>query len=163
MKELPGTLSFFIRHAIILVLFLVFSSGNALAQDFTISGYVKEDGAGLSGVTMSGLPGSPVTDATGFYSDTVPSGWTGTVTPSLAGYTFDPSFIPYTNVITDQINQNYEVTYKEFITNAELVNISEGGVASFQVKLSFPPESSITATVSRLSGDSDITVSSGPV
>ena len=49
----------------------------------TISGYVRTaGGSAISGVILDGLPSTPSTDATGYYSDTaVPSGWSGTVTP----------------------------------------------------------------------------------
>ena len=55
---------------------------------FTISGSVTTSGgAGVSGVTINGLPGNPVTDSAGNYSATVPSGWSGTATPAKAGDT----------------------------------------------------------------------------
>jgi hypothetical protein len=74
----------------------------------TISGTVTCDAAGLAGVTISGLPSSPVTDGSGNYSDaTVTSGWSGTAIPTKAGYTFEPNKIVYTNVTTNQIGQNY--------------------------------------------------------
>ena len=56
---------------------------------------------------MTGLPGSPATNASGAYTATVPSGWTGTATPTLAGYTFTPASRSYTNVVADQTAQDY--------------------------------------------------------
>ena len=76
-----------------------------------ISGYVRtSEDTGISGVTMSGLPGNPTTNGDGYYSDTVDHGWSGTVTPTKSGYTFDPSNRPYTDVTTDQTAQNYTGT-----------------------------------------------------
>jgi hypothetical protein len=50
----------------------------------------------------------------------------------------------------------------QFVIDAdEPIEIEEGGTASFQVKLSAEPSSDVTASVSHLSGDSDITVQSG--
>jgi predicted SpoU family rRNA methylase len=50
----------------------------------------------------------------------------------------------------------------QFVVDAdEPIEIEEGGTASFQVKLSAEPSSEVTASVSHLSGDSDITVDSG--
>lgn len=72
-----------------------------------ISGTVTCDGAGLAGVTISGLPGAPVTDGSGNYSDDVTVGWSGTAIPAKAGYTFEPNKIVYNNVTTDQTGQNY--------------------------------------------------------
>jgi len=70
----------------------------------TISG-----NAGLAGVVMSGLPGNPVSSEGGIYSGFVQEGWSGTVTPTLAGYLFTPPSITYTDVTTDQLNQDYTV------------------------------------------------------
>jgi len=72
----------------------------------TISG-----SAGVSGVTMKGLPGPPVvTDSSGFYSVTVDYGWSGTVTPDKEGYTFSPTSVPYPKVTADMANQDYVPT-----------------------------------------------------
>ena len=56
---------------------------------------------------MNGLPGNPTTNASGVYSGTVTSGWSGTVTPTLAGYIFAPVNRVYTNVTSSQTAQNY--------------------------------------------------------
>jgi hypothetical protein len=72
---------------------------------FTISGT-----AGISGVSMNGLPGNPVTNGSGFYSAIVPYNWGGTVTPTIAGYTFDPVSKLYTNVVVDTPSQDYVCT-----------------------------------------------------
>ncbi len=76
----------------------------ATKQTFTISGNMM----GIAGVEMRGLPGNPVTDATGAYSDTVPYGWSGTVTPTKRGLKFEPPSITYSKVTADiQRNSNY--------------------------------------------------------
>jgi C1A family cysteine protease len=73
-----------------------------------ISGTVRTaDGNGLSGVTLSGLPTSPVTPASGAYSDLVAAGWSGTATPASSGYTFSPSSRSYTNIMANQLNQDF--------------------------------------------------------
>jgi len=69
----------------------------------TISGTVTtSSGAPVAGVTIVGLPGNPVTDAGGSYSATVPWGWSGSVTPTHAGYAFWPAGRDYTFVTTDR-------------------------------------------------------------
>ncbi|MBA7636855.1 hypothetical protein ES703_44483 [subsurface metagenome] len=73
-----------------------------LLAPMTISG-----NAGLAGVVMSGLPGNPVSSEGGIYSGFVQEGWSGTVTPTLAGYLFTPPSITYTDVTTVQLNQDY--------------------------------------------------------
>ena len=86
------------------------------AQNYTavvkriISGYVYTPGNPAtyrSGITLtfSGL-GTTTTDGSGFYTLSVPSGWTGTVVASAAGFVFAPASKSYTNVTTSQVNQN---------------------------------------------------------
>lgn len=76
---------------------------------FVISGSV-----GMSGVKMNGLPNSPISDNNGFYSDIVDYGWSGTVTPVIEGFTFDPTFKTYNNVKGNFDNQNYNAAIKKF-------------------------------------------------
>ena len=75
---------------------------------YTVSGTVTVGSTGLPGVTMSGLPGSPVTDASGDYSAQVTHGSTLTVTPTHPIYTFDPVSNTYTNVTANITDQNYD-------------------------------------------------------
>jgi len=77
---------------------------------YTISGTVTSGGPGLDGVTMDGLPGNPVTAGGGLYNATVPYNWGGTVTPTKAGYTFVPASRLYSNVTSNQTNQDYDGT-----------------------------------------------------
>ena len=99
-----------------------FGVKNAYAQatngvTYTISGQVTDDGGGgLDGVAMSGLPGSPVTAGGGFYTDTVPAGFTGTVTPTLAQYTFVPPSASWTNLTSNQT--------QDFVADPFTINIS---------------------------------------
>jgi parallel beta-helix repeat protein len=48
-----------------------------------------------------------VTDGSGYYSFRVPYNWSGTVTPQLALYTFDPSERVYENLKMDLAEQNF--------------------------------------------------------
>ena len=76
----------------------------------TLSGTVYADnGAPLAGVRFDASAGQfscPNSDSTGHYFCTVPEGWSGTVTPSLAGYEFTPSQRAYDNVTADE-TQDY--------------------------------------------------------
>ena len=72
-----------------------------------ISGKVQKDSSGLSGVTMTGLPGNPTTDSSGEYSMAVDHGWGGTVRPQKSGFSFSPLSISYSNVTSDQTGQDY--------------------------------------------------------
>jgi len=80
-------------------------SGNVSTSD--AAGSMRIQAAGLIDVVMDGLPGDPKTDASGNYSATADYGFSGTVTPTKAGYSFSPSSMPYTNVTSDKLDQNY--------------------------------------------------------
>ena len=69
--------------------------------------------AGAGGAVLSYDDGGAMTataSANGDYSFTVSYGWSGTVTPSLASYTFSPPIRTYSGVTTDQTDQDYTVT-----------------------------------------------------
>jgi hypothetical protein len=76
----------------------------------SISGIVTCGGSGLQNVVLNGLPGNPATNASGQYTAMVNNGWSGTVTPTLAGYTFSPVSRTYTSVTTNQTTQDYTAT-----------------------------------------------------
>ncbi|MBM3883487.1 MAG: hypothetical protein FJ387_27915 [Verrucomicrobia bacterium] len=110
---------------------------------YTISGHARTSGGvGISGVTLSGLPGNPVTDASGYYTASVSSGWSGTATPSKAGYTLSPPSRTYNNVTSNQSNQDYTGTLPPY-TISGLVRTS-GGVAISGVTLSGLPGNPVT-------------------
>ncbi|MCJ7484798.1 MAG: carboxypeptidase regulatory-like domain-containing protein, partial [Candidatus Aminicenantes bacterium] len=85
---------------------------------YSISGTVTRDGAPFAGALISGLPGNPRTDANGVYTATVYSGWSGTVTPTLPGFTFNPATKTYTGVMANQTLQNYTVTFQGGVDDA---------------------------------------------
>ena len=79
----------------------------------TISGYVRSSsGNGFSGVTVTfnNGGGTDTTNSSGYYSREVTYGWSGTVTPVRGGYSFVPVSRSYSNVTTDQLNQDYTGT-----------------------------------------------------
>jgi len=81
----------------------------AAAAALTISGRVRDlDGAGIQGAAMTGLPGTPVTNADGTYTASVSYGWSGVVTPARTCYNFLPVSMTYTNLTSDQSNQDYQ-------------------------------------------------------
>jgi hypothetical protein len=77
-------------------------TGENYAVLVTISG-----NAGVGGATLTYTGGSTVANGSGNYSITVAYGWTGTVTPSKAGYTFSPDHRDYSNVTANLTNENY--------------------------------------------------------
>jgi ubiquitin len=78
-------------------------------QTYQVSGTVALSGVGLGGVTLTATGGVSCgsTTGAGTYSCTVPSGWTGTVTPALVGYTFTPGSRSYSNVTANAMAQDY--------------------------------------------------------
>ena len=106
-----------------------------------ITGTVTLGGAPLPGVVMNGLTGSPVTDASGIYTGTEAAGWSGTVTPALAGYTFTPASIPYTNVMADQTAQNYTATLLTYTISG---TVTVGGSGLMGVTMAGLPGSPVT-------------------
>jgi lysophospholipase L1-like esterase len=80
---------------------------------YVISGYVlNECSAPIKSVAVNANNGgcSTTTDANGYYEVRVPSGWSGTVTPSKSYYTFEPVNMVYADVLFDQTEQNYQAT-----------------------------------------------------
>ena len=76
--------------------------------DLTISGTITYKGAGLAGVVLEGLPGPPITDASGHYSAACSGAYfVGNAIPTLAGYSFTPPYTAYTEVTGDQVT-DYE-------------------------------------------------------
>jgi hypothetical protein len=78
-----------------------------------IYGYVLDSNATpLADVNLSAGNGwFDVTDANGYYEIPVHYGWSGTITPGKADYTFEPNGILYSNVTADIADQNYSATY----------------------------------------------------
>ncbi|MFH2040879.1 MAG: hypothetical protein ABIJ65_15740, partial [Chloroflexota bacterium] len=75
---------------------------------FTISG-----NAGVAGAILSYTEGTARTvtaDGSGNYSLTVSYDWSGTVTPSKTGYTFNPIKRTYANLTANKTNQDYAAT-----------------------------------------------------
>jgi hypothetical protein len=98
----------------------------------TISGYVRNAaGTGLSGATVSANNGggSTTSAANGYYEVVVPYNWSGAVTATLAGYSFTAK--NYTNVITDQTNQNFsgfQPTISGYVRKSDGTGLSDATV-----------------------------------
>jgi hypothetical protein len=95
--------------------FLAQANPTEKKQTLTISGK-----AGMSGVTMMGLPGNPVTDNSGSYIATVEYDWSGTVTPTKEGYSFVPDSRMYTKVVSDHANENYAVKIIKYTISGQV-------------------------------------------
>jgi hypothetical protein len=99
--------------AAIFMIFPVLAHGQL--NGYAISGYVTYGGSGFSGVLVTavgtgdftGYLGLDFTDFLGYYNLPVPDGFAGTVEASMDGYTFVPASRFYSNVESDQPNQNF--------------------------------------------------------
>lgn len=95
------------------------ASGTTISFDICGDGGVYVTGnAGMAGVNLSytdGVAKTVTSGADGNYSIRVASGWSGTVTPSLAGYTFVPSLKTYTGIAVNQSAQNFTAAANELM------------------------------------------------
>jgi hypothetical protein len=69
--------------------------------------------AGAAGTTLSYVTDTTkatTADSSGIYSLRVPYDWSGTVTPTKAGYGFTPTTRTYASVIIDQIDQDFQAS-----------------------------------------------------
>ncbi|MGE5342813.1 MAG: Ig-like domain-containing protein [Candidatus Omnitrophota bacterium] len=110
----------------------IFSTVNA-----TISGNI-----GIGNATLTYTDGGEKTvtaDGSGHYSFSVSCNWSGTVTPTLAGYSFNPVSTSYSNVTSNQTT-NYTATLLTYKISGR-ITINGSGLAG--VKLSGFPESSV--------------------
>jgi len=128
-----------------------------------IGGYVRYNGQGLAGVTVSAEGGSVwVTGADGAYGVFVPVGWSGTITPAHADYEFTPASLTLENVTSYMSGHDFEATAAVSKTLSGLTisgpaSVVESGSAAYTAIATFSDGS--TADVS---GDADWTVISGP-
>ena len=109
---------------------------NQTTQDYTATPitYQISGNAGVAGATLNYTDGSAMTataDGSGDYSFSVPFSWSGTVTPSMTGYTFSPTNRTYTNVTSHQGGQNYTT----MLPNAVSLYILRAGPAPSQPPL----------------------------
>jgi hypothetical protein len=102
------------------------------------------DGNPLANVVLNGLPGNPQTNAQGQYTAPAASGWTGTATPTLAGYAFDPASRNYISIAADQTNQNY--TAFNILTFTISGTVTASGQAVPWVNMTFSHDGHIEAT-----------------
>jgi type II secretory pathway component GspD/PulD (secretin) len=85
-------------------------------QDYTarIFSFEISGSTGMAGVVMAGLPGDPITDADGAYKAVVDYGKTLKVTPTKAGYTFEPPSRDYTAIKASKDAQDYKATIMKY-------------------------------------------------
>lgn len=75
-----------------------------------VNGVVSVGGKALAGIRITPSAAGvtcTASAANGAYSCTLPKGWSGSLTPSLSGYTFAPATIRLSNVAASLANQNF--------------------------------------------------------
>jgi hypothetical protein len=94
---------------------------------YVISGYVLDsnDSSPIDGVLMSGLPGDPCTDGSGYYSAVVDYGWSGNVTPTKYAYAFEPNSRSYANITADQTGQDYAGTLLTYNISGYILDLND--------------------------------------
>ncbi len=116
-------------------------------EEFYISGRIEDPdtpGKWVGGVTMyfsyEGRGSRKVTtDDSGYYSQVVNRGWSGTVEPGKTGYKFDdPPSRSYENVTSDEENQDYTAKGPRTVSGSVYKVNSEGGLTGIgDVELNF--------------------------
>lgn len=109
-KNISRIVCFFSWLPIFLIVSLSVAVAHGFAKDKEISGHVRmSSGEEIGGttITFSNGEGFTTTDSSGYYSQKVKEGWSGTGTPSKAGYNFDPAYRDYSNIKRNQTNQDY--------------------------------------------------------
>ena len=134
------------------------NGGTALTlMDFTISGQVRVNAAGLPGVTMtlSGLSSSATsTDGSGNYSfPNLAAGGNYAVTPTLTGYSFTPASATFNNLSANQ-TQNFTAC----ATNPVVTSTADSGAGSLRDAIA---QACPGSTITFANGINLITLTSG--
>lgn len=97
---------------------------------FSISGTVTINGSALQGVTITlggASSANTTTDASGAYTFTGLENWAYTVTPSLAGYVFNPSSITVLITVANSTGNNFTATANTIPTYSISGTVSNTG------------------------------------
>jgi len=96
--------------------------------DYTISGMFTTTSWDFADINIvaTGIDAEDIVINGANYEITVPEGWSGTVTPTKAGYIMTPANREYTNVEADFENQNYAIS-KNVDPNAPVITYPAQG------------------------------------
>ena len=85
--------------------------------------YAIYGNAGIAGAILTYDDSAVEADASGNYIIIVPAGWSGTVTPTLTGYTFTPESKSYTDLAASVGGEDYVTTIEllsKFALNSKI-------------------------------------------
>ncbi|GEM_PF-2881400 len=134
----PGTRRFGLNAVLGLLCSVLFSvllacggggGGGGTSGTVTIAGNAATAGAVLT--YTDGVSKTVTTDASGNFSITVPSGWSGTLTPALTRFSFQPSERTFANVRRDLDAQDF-TAHRDFWTDT-LVSPSAWRSSTFRL------------------------------
>ncbi|MDM8537498.1 M12 family metallo-peptidase, partial [Desulfobacterales bacterium HSG17] len=106
---------------------------------YSISGYIKDSNAkAINGatVTFSNSGGSAITNSTGYYNNLVDSGWSGSVTPVMNGYSFNPPNRSYSNIVSDRTEQNFSGTMARYSVSGYIRDSNNNGISGVTLNFS---------------------------
>jgi hypothetical protein len=110
------------QTTIVLIVFCLASESTAMLQsnpDGKVQTFAISGTASIAGVTMKGLPGDPITNNHGYYMAVVNYGWSGTVTPTKEGYSFEPPHLRYAKVASD-LNDDYQAKILKYTISGQV-------------------------------------------
>jgi hypothetical protein len=101
-------------------------------QGVSVAGVITVEGAALGGVHMDASPPATCSASgnNGSFSCLMPSDWSGTITPTLAGYTFSPASLSSSHLSGNAVNQNFTAVRSgvtSAATNAAAASGDSGG------------------------------------
>lgn len=114
-------------------------TGAIAVNTYTISGSIlNESGNSLANVLLHGLPGEVKTGINGQYTVQVEGGWSGTITPKLAGYTFTPPDIEIAGIQSNYLSRDFTGRYTGQYTISGKITSLNGTPLSEVVITGFP-------------------------
>ena len=122
-----------------------YSHGDFTIQPATVA---ISGSAGVAAAVLSYTDGTAKTstaDESGDYSFDVTYNWSGTVTPTLAGYTFTPASTDYSNLTTDQTDQDYTASIVQVAISG---NVNDGTNPLSGVEMQVSTGGSVTTDAS---------------
>lgn len=128
----------------------------------------QDNGLGLDGVSVvfSAGGGTVTTTGGGYFSNSMAYGWAGTVTPTLTAWQFTPSTYTFASPLTAPpaavAFTATQVSVKQIEATPDAFAVLEGSsFGGLKVRLSQNPGATVVVSVQRVSGDTDLNVTSG--
>lgn len=112
---------------------------------YIISGRITVDDEPVKDITITNASATSKTDDNGYYAFIVPSGWSGTITPSSAGHSFVPASRTFDPLQDDQLNQDFTATVITGIEEPKQITHLYPNPSSGTFTVTVPPSISTTS------------------